>query len=194
MLTDIDLPSLEYICLNMRSIDAMEVYNMRSHDNAVLLAWEAYHLIRARGRGRIAWAGGKPVAIVAVYELWTGCWEVVMWGTDEFKAGAFECMRWVRRDTLPDLIKTLGGRRLQCFSHLDHHEAHSFLLALGASKEGPPIEGYGRDGSSYQLFGWVLNRNAVMQDDRMAETRRNDRVLWQQIEQLNTGTGGTGAV
>lgn len=174
MLTDIDLPSLEYICLNMRAVDASEIYNMRSHDNAVLLAWDAYHLVRARGRGRIAWAKGKPCAVVAVYELWTGTWEVMMWGTDDFKLAAFECARWVRRDTLPDLINTLGGKRLQCHSHAEHKEAHAFLLALGANKEGPPIECYGRDGSSYQLFGWVLGRNAVVENDRMANTKRND--------------------
>ncbi|MEW5705129.1 MAG: hypothetical protein AB1781_11185 [Pseudomonadota bacterium] len=158
VLTDIDLVSLEYVCLNMRPIDAVEIYGVRDHDSPIRLAWEAYHMIRNRGRGRIAWHNGRPAAVIALTEDRPGVWQIWMFGTGDFKAVAYACMRWAR-ETVADLIENHGGKRLHCESHEAHTEAHRFLRALGAIAEGPPMRHFGKDGASYQRFVWIAGEN-----------------------------------
>lgn len=158
MLREIDLPSLDYICLNMREVDRREVFNVVDHDNPIMLAYQAHYIGVTKGRGRIAWFDGKPAAYIAFSEDRPTVWTVSMFGTDAFRNVAFECMRWAR-ETAADLIDNRNGRRLQCDSHIDHHEAHKFLRALGAEPEGPPMEFYGKDGSSYQRFVWLSGKN-----------------------------------
>lgn len=157
-LTDIDLVSLEYICINMRPIDAVEIYGVRPHDSPIRLAWEAFSVIRNTGRGRIAWHDGRPAAVIAFTEDRPGVWQIWMFGTSAFKSVAYACMRWAR-DTAADLIEHHAGKRLQCESHEDHDEAHRFLRALGAVEEGPPMRYFGKDGKSYQRFVWIAGEN-----------------------------------
>lgn len=178
VLTDIDLVSLEYVCLNMRPIDAVEIYGLQSHDNPIRLAWEVYPVLRNRGRARIAWHQGKPAAIIALTEDRPGVWQIWMFGTSDFKAVAYACMRWARAE-LADLIEHHGGRRLQCESHEDHHEAHRFLLALGARREGPLMPHYGKDGKAYQRFVWIAGEN----DHKL----RSDYHVRRQLERTATG-------
>lgn len=158
MLKEIDLPSLEYICLNMREVDKREVYNVVDHDNPIMLAYQAHYIGCTKGRGRIAWVNGKPAAFIAFTEDRPSVWTVSMFGTDDFKAAAFACMRWCR-ETAANLIETRGGRRLQCDSHIEHTEAHKFLITLGAVKEGPPMKHFGKDGSDFQRFVWIAGVN-----------------------------------
>lgn len=157
-LTDIDLVSLEYICLNMRPIDAVEIFGVRDHDSPIKLAWEAHYLIRAKGRGRIAWHDGRPAALIALTEDRPGVWQIWMFGTAAFKSVAYTCMRWAREQAA-DLIEHHGGMRLHCESHEDHDEAHRFLRALGAVEEGPPMRHFGKDGKDYQRFVWIAGEN-----------------------------------
>lgn len=154
MLTDIQLSHLEHICFNLREADKIEVLSMRPHDNAYRLAWESYHLISNQGRGKVAWFGGQPAAVIAFTEMWPGCWEVWSFGTDHYRAVAADIIRYGRREA-KDILNTHGGHRLQCDSRVGHDEAHKMLKALGAKPEGPPMQGYGKDGSSYQRFVWL---------------------------------------
>ena len=158
MLTDIDLPSIEYVCLHLRAADAEEIFAIRPHNSPILLAWEAHYLIRNSGRGRVAWWNGRPSAVIALVEERKGVWSVSMFGTDEFKNVAFTCMRWARA-TLRELVLEHGAQRLHCDSHVNHHEAHRFLRAMGAVEEGPPMQRFGKDGASYQKFVWLAGVN-----------------------------------
>lgn len=159
VLSDISLPAIEYICLNMRSCDREEIYNILPHDSPIRLAWEAYCLINNNGRGRVAWHQGKPAAVISLTEDRPAIWQISMFGTDDFKNVAFPCMRWAR-ETLRELASPpMNGRRLQCDSRVGHEEAAKFLLALGAQKEGPPMRHYGKDGGDYQRFVWLIGDN-----------------------------------
>jgi hypothetical protein len=159
MLTEITLHSLTYLCLNMREVDRVEIMGMMEHDNPVQLAHEAHWLFGNKGRARIAWYRGRPAAIIGLTEDRKGVWHISMFGTDDFKAVAFECMRWARKTITELLQPPFNGRRLQCDSHIDHHEAHKFLRALGATAEGPPMRHYGKDGSAYQRYVWIAGEN-----------------------------------
>lgn len=157
MLTDITLSDLEYICLKMREIDKTEIYAIRPHDSPLQLAAEAYHMIRNMGRGRIAWANGRPAAVAAFTESWPGVWEVWMFGTDDFKAAAVPLLRWFRKEAR-DILANVNGHRLQCDSRADHTEAHRLIKAAGGIEEGL-LRRYGKDGSDYIRFVWLNGEN-----------------------------------
>lgn len=157
MLTDIDYLSLEYVVLNMRESDRKEIYALRSHDSPLQLAAEAYALIRNTGRGRIAWDKGKPVAVAAFTENWPGCWEAWMFGTDDFKRGAIDLIRWFRKEA-NEILTVCEGRRLQCDSSADHHEAHKMIKGLGGIEEFR-LRKYGKGGEDFIRFVWFNGEN-----------------------------------
>lgn len=157
-LTDITLPACEYIALSLREPDRIEIFGLLAHDSPIVLAHTLMALFRNSGRARVAWWNGKPAAIVGFAEYRPGVWQVSLMGTDDFRNVAIDCLRWVR-ETASDLIENHGGRRLQCESHEDHHEAHRFLERLGAHREGPPMKFYGKDGKSYIRFVWFAGVN-----------------------------------
>ena len=163
MLSDITLPAIEVICYRMRERDKLEVYALRPHDNPYRLAWEAHAMILNQGRGKIAWHDGRPVALVAFTENWPGVWDVWMFGTDEFKSVAVECVRWARKE-VSEILKVCNGHRCQCDSRADYEEAHRLLKALGAHKEGPPMRRYGKDGSDFQRFVWFRGEDDAILD------------------------------
>lgn len=164
MITDVDLISLEYICLNMRKTDADEVFGMLPHDNPCRLAWESYYMITNQGRGKIAWHNGKPAAIAAFTEHWPGVWWVWMFGTDNFRDAAIPLLRWFRKEA-NEILSVCNGHRLQCDSMMGHEEAHKMIQAFGGVPEGPPMRRYGKHGADYQRFIWLNGENdAVLKD------------------------------
>ena len=135
MLTEPDLWAIEYICLNLRESDAIEIYNVRPHDSPLQLAWESTQAVKNMGRGRIGWANGKPAALFAFTEDWPGTWQVWMFGTNDFKAAAIDLLRWARKEA-NDILTVCEGRRLQCDCRLGHDDAHKMIRALGGKPEG----------------------------------------------------------
>lgn len=164
MLTEFTLGAYEYIILNMREVDRVEVFGMLHHDSALQMAHETAFLIRNKGRSTIAWHDGRPAAMGALTEDWPGMWSVWMFGTDDFRNCAVELIKWFRREA-SDILTVCQGRRLQCDSRFDHDEAHKMLRALGAREE-VRLRAYGKDGSDYIRFVWLRGENdAVLRPD-----------------------------
>lgn len=157
MLTDLDLHSVEYICLNMRERDRIEIMGLRPHDSAIRLAWEAYHHIINSGRGKVAWANGKPAAMAAFVESHPGVWDVWMCGTTDFKAAAVPLLKWFRTEA-NEILTVCKGHRLQCDSRADYDEAHKMIKAFGGVAEST-LRRYGKDGSDYIRFVWLNGEN-----------------------------------
>lgn len=158
MLTDIDTLSLEYICLNMREGDRKEVFALMEHSDPLRLAHEAAHMIRNKGRGRIAWHKGRPAALMAFTEMRPGVWEVWMFGTDDFRACVFALMRWCRKEA-NDILTVCNGHRLQCHSMAGYTEAHKLIMGMGGKPEGEPLRKYGKGGEDFQTFVWLNGEN-----------------------------------
>jgi len=178
LLHDLTYHSLEYICLNMRAVDRREIYATQSHDNAILLAKEVFEATKLRGRGRIAWSNGRPSCFAGFIEVWPGNWQIAMFGTDKFKDGAIELLRWIR-STIPELISELGGRRLSCHSWTGHTEAQQFLEALGAEREGPPLRDYGKNGETFQHWTWFADtsRSAMLKRPEPSSNPQEEDLL-----------------
>jgi len=167
MMTELDMASVTYVCLGLRPADQQEIYGLLPHNSPILLALQIMQTFGTNGRARVVWHDGKPSAIVGLAEYRPGVWQVALMGTDDFKQCAKDCLRWLR-DTLPEVIEKFGGRRLQCDSHEDHHEAHRFLRTLGARPEGPPMLGYGKDQKAYQRFVWFAQEGSKLLREKAA--------------------------
>lgn len=157
MLADLDYFAVEFLCLNMRPQDRDEVLGLMDHDNPLRLAAEVTHQIRNNGRGKIAWHKGRPAALMAFVEIRSGVWEVFMFGTEDFKAVAFELARWCRKEA-NDILQHCKGHRLQATSRADYDEAHKLIRALGGKPESL-LSRYGKDGKDYQVFVWLNGEN-----------------------------------
>lgn len=150
----ISLSAVEYLCINLREIDAAEIYNMRGHDNPLLLAREVVNAA-CYGKAGIALHNNKPAAIIGVSPLWPGVWTAWCFGTDDWPKCAMALTRYGKRVLRPFLMAR-GAHRLQCESRIDHVEAHKWLSVMGAKPDGL-LGGYGRDGSDYVMFSWRRN-------------------------------------
>lgn len=142
--------AVEYLCRNMRELDAREIYNLQDHDNPFRLARDVV-LAATYGKAAIAEHGGKPAAIIGVSPLRAGIWSAWAFGTRDWSRCAIELTRYAANELRPFVIAR--AHRLQCESRVDHHDAHRWLQRLGARPDGL-MRGYGRDGSDYIMFSW----------------------------------------
>lgn len=161
MLTELDLVSTEYICLHMRDCDKREIFALRPHDSPIQLAWEAYHIVKNQGRGRIAWHKQKPAAFAAFSEVWPGRWQAWAFGTEHFTAAAVPLLRWFRNEAR-EILTVCKAHRLDCDSIVDHYEAHKMLRAMGAKEDGPPMRKFGKGGEDFQRFVWINGETDVL--------------------------------
>lgn len=162
----VSLSAVEYLTLNMRAIDQVEIYGLRAHDSPLLLAREVV-LAASYGKAGVAMHNGRPCGIVGVTPLWPGVWTIWSFGTVDWARGVIAMSRFGKR-VLQPFILARGAHRLQCESRFDHFEAHRWLGAMGAKADGL-LQGYGRDGSDYIMFSW--RRSDVLQgaEDSRAE-------------------------
>jgi hypothetical protein len=159
--TGVTLHALQDICQRMREVDKVEIYGMMPHDSWYVLSWDAYALITNKGRGRVAWWQGRPAGLCAFTEMHPGVWNAWMFGTDDFRNVVVDLVRWGRRE-VRDILAVSRGHRCQCDSRAGHDQAHRLLKALGARQEGPPMKGYGKDGSDYLRFVWLRETDSAV--------------------------------
>ena len=162
ILKDVTQIALDRICLNLRKMDAIEIFNQRPHDSPIILSYETFHLVKERTAvGRIAWQDGVPVLVGGLAERWPNVWEVWMFGTDESKPSMFPMMRWLR-EQIKYYCYEHNVHRLECESHQDHTDAHAFLRAMGARQEGEPLAMYGKNGDDYLRFVWIVREGDAL--------------------------------
>ncbi len=139
---------------------AQVLYNLRDQDRrelaATLWRFDSASLAAAAAEARlgfVALAGdGAPVAVAGAAELWPGVFQVGLFATPRWREVAAGVTRAIRRDLGPALVAA-GAHRAHAFSHAAHHEAHRWLLRLGACCEAR-LPGWGRGGEDFLLFAW----------------------------------------
>lgn len=144
--------AVEYLCLNIREMDRLEIFGLRNHDSALLLAQEVIHA-STRGKAKVFEHQGRPAGIVGVSPMWAGVWTAYSFGTEDWRSVARPMTKYALR-VLKPFIEQRGAHRLQCESRVDHTDAHRWLTMLGAEPDGL-LRSYGRDGSDYIMFSWV---------------------------------------
>lgn len=147
----ISLTAAEFICLNMREADRIEVFGLRNHDDPLLLAREVV-LAASYGHAAISERNGKPTGIIGCTPLWSGVWSIFSFGTDDWPRSVIELSRYGHKVIRPFILNR-GGHRAQCESYIDHTDAHRWLNSMGAECDGV-LPGYGKDGKPYLMFSW----------------------------------------
>lgn len=150
-MTPISLSRVEYLCLNMRDIDRREIFGLSWHDNPILLAREVV-LAASYGHAAVSERNGIPTGIIGCSPIRPGVWTLFAFGTDDWRKSALELSRYGRRVLRP-FLEMRSAHRAQCESHIEHSEAHRWLMSMGARNDGV-LPGYGRDGSDYIMFSW----------------------------------------
>lgn len=158
MIEPISYSSVLYLAHNMREADRLEIFNTLDHDSPDKLAREIC-LATAFGKAGIAFRG-RPTGIVGVSPIRHGVWSIWAFGTNEWRRGVTDLMRFANRD-LREFLMRKGAHRMQCESRIDHVDAHKWLELCGAKREGI-LRGFGRDGSDYIQFSWTRDDANVL--------------------------------
>jgi hypothetical protein len=158
VLTEPNLYTIEAVCLNLRESDEVEIFNVMQLASKMHLAHHCYQAVMNNGRGRVAWYNGRPTAVIALTTLWTGVWEIWMFGTNDFRNVAFDLVRWARREAR-EILDHAEGHRIQCDCRVGHPDAHKLLQAFGARPEGPPMKQFGKDRADYQRYVWLRDED-----------------------------------
>ena len=153
MITPLNLPDVEYVALNMRACDAVEIYNVRLDDNPITLAAETVAVTDYYGIGRVFHHRGRPAVVMGAIERHPGVWAAYAFGTDEFLRVIGPVTRWARCG-LRDYLIYQKAHRLEVFTRHDHYQAHRWLERIGAEPESMMTR-YGRDRSDYLCYVWV---------------------------------------
>lgn len=127
----------------------------------------------------IAAVDGTPVAALGGIEMWPGNWSVWMFATDRWPEVARETTRFVHRTLLPALL-TLGLRRGECRSALDHAVAHRWLYSLGAEVEAI-YPAFGKGGETFVGF-------VIYGEDSMCATPKKRRHATNNAATASSGT------
>lgn len=156
--------ALAFIVQNMREKDRQEVFatafplpeDSQTTDDELFIR-QTYDASTREGCGWVAFSEGEPIAAIGISMMWPGVASVWMFATESFPKIALPLTRWAKK-TIIQIMNDAGLHRAQCWSLGSHGEAHRWLLHLGAEQEAV-VEGYGRDGETFHLFGWVKGRN-----------------------------------
>lgn len=151
-----DARSVFYVAVRMREADYTEIVAMTDCADRQALA---ERMVRFYARPDMIVAStddGVPVVVGGLLEARPGVYSSVMFATDDFDRVAKPLSKFIKNELIP-AVKANGAHRLDAISSVDHHTAHQWIRWMGYEAEGPPLRGYGRDGSAYQVFAWVAD-------------------------------------
>lgn len=126
-----DLPSLQWICLNLRPQDADECFAFVGHKNPFRLANEC------SGSTDLSWIGtieGEPVSYLGLTPIDETTWQAASFGTERWPEIVKPLTRFIRRYVMPMMLAGPGDI-VQADSLITHIEAHRWMDGLGARPE-----------------------------------------------------------
>jgi hypothetical protein len=126
-----DLPSLDYICLNLRKRDAQECYGIRGHENPFRLARQA---IDEAGLSWVFAIKGEPIAYLGITQGPIGL-QAASFGTDKWPLIGRNITAFARHIVIPSLYLQ-GWDACEAYSMAGYFPAHRWLKLLGARPEG----------------------------------------------------------
>ena len=172
-LTDLTPDTVAYVVSRMRAADREEIYATRWSDDPARVVADCMALASFSW---VAWHDAKPCAVGGAAAVQPGVFSVYLFATDDFPKIALSVTRFARRDGMRALFKSVGARRLQCDSHINHVEAHRWLQGNGFLAEGIR-RAYGKDGSDFIHYAlcradWVDKHDNTCYSDADGRTSR----------------------
>ena len=157
MRTDVGTPeNVRYVAEHMRDDDEREFLGLTPCFNRAELV-EA--LVKAYGNHPAvfcAYHEDEPVAIGALISHRPNVGTVLFLATDKIAEPyiGVPVTRFIKSRLLPK-YRDNGMHRVEAVSIEGHTQAHRWIEAIGLSQEGPPLQGYGKNGETYIQFAWV---------------------------------------
>ena len=149
ILLPLTVEAVGHVLFNLRDVDRREL-------EATCWRFDSELLARATCTARLGFIAAAddltPVAAVAAGECWPSVWQVGMFATPRWPEVGIPATHAVRR-LFHGKLPALGAKRLQAFSIADHHEAHRWMLVLGARCEAT-LSGWGKGGEDFKVFVW----------------------------------------
>jgi hypothetical protein len=137
---------IRHVCGNLREDDRREVMLTRWSDDTDDLAES---ILALRGGKYSARKDGRAVAVFGVEPVIPGVGQGWLIGTDDISACGIAVAHACRK-----IVRTLfanGVHRIHAFSADFHHEAHSWLEAIGARREAT-LHAWGKDGTDFYCY------------------------------------------
>lgn len=158
---DADLRELTYVASIARDDDKRELVaaGPASPREAAILTW--HYTRELGGVMKAVLIDGNPEVVFGVTRqshltpwLFSG-W---MWGSRKVDVAMPAMIRWARSDESPWFgpILDMGATRIEVRSAADHHDAHRWILWLGARREAELVD-WGRDRTKFVLFAFTLS-------------------------------------
>ncbi len=97
---------------------------------------------------------GKPAVMGGFVSIWPGTGTLWMWGTPDWPEVRVEVSRFVTREVLPDLDKTV--HRIECRTIADNKDVIRWLKYLGFQQEAVNAQ-FGRGREDFLLFARLAN-------------------------------------
>jgi RimJ/RimL family protein N-acetyltransferase len=159
---------LEFLCFNMRAIDAEEIYSNLASGNPLEWAGMIHQAVAKQGCAWIARLDGRPTAVIGCFENFPGNWQIFSFGTEAYPRVLVAFLPYWQ--PLQSFALDRGMHRLECKSLSSHKEAHGFLRLMGFTQEATLLQ-YGRDRQDYFLFRRIWGDDShVLRRGRQLDT------------------------
>lgn len=144
------LRDTSYVMAHMRPADEREVLcqfpvETKRHE----LAYALLHSLEAW----VANYKGQPIAVFGVSHMTVACVSVWALGTHRMWRAVPAITRFVKDSMVPRLVE-VGYQTMEARSHVDHHQAHRWMVATGAVQADQPYV-FGRGGEKFVTFRWT---------------------------------------
>lgn len=158
-ITPATVREVAWIAVNMRDIDAQEIWCQRPHRSPSRLAYEA--LSMSPTIKLVAAVNGEPVMCCGVSEVQPGLGWLWAWGTKHFHGAIRDLTEHLLDATRTKLFADADLKRLEARSLVEHTSAHRWIETLGL-RYVCDLPCYGKDEEDFKLF--ALTRNEVGYD------------------------------
>ncbi|MEJ0095518.1 MAG: hypothetical protein WDN46_25065 [Methylocella sp.] len=159
MKLEIDLPQAVYdVALKMRARDFEEleaVSHMNTREDLARLLSERYG---SRADVFAVGLDGKPIAICGLIGFRPNVVSLLFFATEEFPAIVAPLTEYVQREVFAPAVAA-GVHRIECGSMTSYHGIHSWIEALGLSREAT-VKKWGKAGQDFDIYAWVSNADA----------------------------------
>ena len=152
MIKPAEWADIEIVARNMRERDRAEICALTDTDDPVV----AVSHLKVLPQFSAVVAKDEPIAVIGALYPWPGCASAFMFATDRWPEVAKQTTRWAKKVLVPALLAQ-NCHRMQCYSLVDHVEAHRWLRYFGAKERFEPA--YGKNHEDFLYF--VLDRQGM---------------------------------
>jgi len=144
------LSDISYVAANMRPADEVEI--MCQLPETTKRHELAYYLLQSM-EAHTAWLDGNPAASFGVSYMTPVCMSVWAIGTRRMRRTVPAITRFMT-DLVGGKYIDLGFKTMEARSHVNHLEAHRWMVSTGAVQVDLPYI-YGRNGEKFITFRWT---------------------------------------